>query len=107
MFSPAAGTVSGGGATGGPDLSISAKITNGGLTKAGAGILELTGNNDYTGGTIVNAGTLLANNTSGSGTGTGSVTVNSTGTLGGTGTAGTDAPDARDLSLDRYRAGAC
>jgi len=56
-----------------------------GLIKAGAGTLELTGENTYDGGTTINAGTLLVNNTTGSGTGTGAVTVASGATLGGTG----------------------
>jgi autotransporter-associated beta strand protein len=68
-------------------LSISAQIIapGGALTKAGAGVLELTSNNTYAGGTNVNAGTLLVNNSTGSGTGSGTVMVN-TGTLGGNGT---------------------
>ncbi len=56
-----------------------------GLTKAGSGILELTGANIYVGGTVINGGTLLVNNTGGSGTGEGTVTVNSGGILGGSG----------------------
>ncbi|MCW1923909.1 autotransporter-associated beta strand repeat-containing protein [Luteolibacter arcticus] len=55
------------------------------LLKDGAGILELTNANTYTGATTVNAGTLLANNATGSAAGTGSVTVKSTATFGGTG----------------------
>jgi autotransporter-associated beta strand protein len=59
-----------------------------GLLKGGAGTLELTGNNTYTGGTTVSTGTLMVNNTSGSGTGSGTVSVTSAPgtTLGGTGT---------------------
>ena len=55
------------------------------LTKGGAGTLNLTAANTYTGGTTVNAGTLKVNNTTGSATGTGAVTVGSGATLGGGG----------------------
>jgi fibronectin-binding autotransporter adhesin len=55
----------------------------GGLTKTGAGVLTLSGNNTFTGPTMVGAGTLLVN-----GTGPSSVTVASGATLGGTGTTG-------------------
>jgi len=65
---------------------FSGQVSNGGITKAGAGTLTLTGDNSYGGGTTVNGGTLLVNNTMGSGTGSGAVTVNAGGTLGGTGT---------------------
>lgn len=70
---------------------ISGQITNTvagwGINKTGDGVLELTGNNTYSGNTTVSAGTLLVNNTnpSQSGTGSGSVTVASSATLGGTG----------------------
>jgi autotransporter-associated beta strand protein len=57
----------------------------GSITKAGAGTLELTHANTYTGGTIISAGKLLANNTTGSATGGGAVTVQSGGRLGGNG----------------------
>jgi fibronectin-binding autotransporter adhesin len=57
----------------------------GALTKAGAGVLSLTGANTYGGGTTVSAGTLAANNTTGSATGTGAVTVGASGTLAGNG----------------------
>jgi autotransporter-associated beta strand protein len=69
------------------ELSVSAVITGtgGAVIKAGAGTMELTGANTYTGGTTVNAGTLLVNNTTGSGTGAAAVAVNSTATLGGNG----------------------
>jgi autotransporter-associated beta strand protein len=80
-----------GNGTAATDMSISAQIIGaaGGLTKAGAGALALTGANTYGGGTVVSAGSLFINNTTGSGTGTGSVTVNNSGsTLGGTGTIG-------------------
>ena len=46
----------------GPGLQISGAITgNGGLTKAGAGLLELLGANAYTGTTTVSQGTLEGN----------------------------------------------
>lgn len=61
-----------------------------GLTKFGTGVLELTGTNTFTGGTIVNAGTLLVNNTSGSGTGSAAVAVASGAAIGGDGTIGGD-----------------
>jgi fibronectin-binding autotransporter adhesin len=55
------------------DLSVSAVISNGGLTKAGAGTLTLSGANTYAGATAVNAGTLTVTNDNalgGTGTGT-------------------------------------
>jgi autotransporter-associated beta strand protein len=58
--------------------------TTGALTKIGAGMLELSGANTYTGGTTLNAGGLVINNTTGSGTGTGAVQVNG-GILAGSG----------------------
>jgi len=70
------------------DAKLTGTLSNGGLTKTGAGTLELTGANDYAGGTIVSAGKLLVNNTTGSGTGTGSLTVDAGASLGGSGTIG-------------------
>jgi fibronectin-binding autotransporter adhesin len=52
---------------------------------AAAGRTILSGDNSYSGGTIVNAGTLLVNNLVGSGTGAGLVAVSNNGTLGGSG----------------------
>ena len=69
----------------------------GGLTKAGAGALSLTGASTYAGNTNVSAGTLFANAPralggtgalTSSATGTGTVTVASGATLGGTGGTG-------------------
>lgn len=60
--------------------------TSQGITKTGAGTLDLTyGGNNYRGGTRVSAGTLLVSNLSGSATGSGAVTVEAGGTLGGSG----------------------
>jgi autotransporter-associated beta strand protein len=85
-FNIAAGTVPNGGA----DLAVSAVITDvsggGSVAKAGAGTLQLSGANTYTGGTTVTAGKLLISNTSGSATGSGSLTVGSSGAISGTGT---------------------
>src|SRR5262249_12217795 len=55
----------------------------GGLIKQGAGLLNLAGNNSYTGPTTVNAGALSVNGILAS-----SVTVNSGGMIGGNGTVG-------------------
>lgn len=55
----------------------------GGVTKAGAGVVTLTGANTYTGPTAVNAGTLRVN-----GSVAGAVTVGSGARIGGTGTIG-------------------
>jgi autotransporter-associated beta strand protein len=73
------------------DLRVTGPITSPAantntLTKTGAGALELTGTNTYTGATNVNAGTLLINGNSSAATG--AVTVASAATLGGTGTVG-------------------
>ena len=69
----------------GDTLALSGAINGSGtLTKSGGGILIVSGNNVYIGGTTLTGGTLLINNTLGSGTGSGAVNVNG-GTLGGTG----------------------
>ena len=68
-----------------PDLRISAPIhsltANSGLTKAGPGVLALTGTNTYTGSTLVGAGTLLVHGE----TGTNQTSVLNGATLGGNG----------------------
>ena len=98
----------------GESISLGSALTNSGVggsvvnrvEKTGLGIASLTGNNTYSGGTILSNGTLLVNNTSGSGTGSGAVVVTG-GTLGGTGSiagavtlnGGTLAPGASIESL--------
>ena len=74
--------------TNGQNVTLAANIGSGTstFTKLGGGILTLTGNNGYGGGTTVSAGTLQVGNASGtSATGSGSVTVNSGATLQGAG----------------------
>ena len=101
-FNTQIGSLAGGGVTGGNVILGAATLTVGGnnasptayagvisgtggaLTKIGAGALTLSGDNTYTGGTMVSEGTLLVSNTAGSATGTGPVTVDAA-TLGGTG----------------------
>ena len=77
---------------GGAVLQVDAGVTNlwtgtitgdGGLTKSGGGVLNLTANNTYLGATIVTGGTLRVNGTLSAGGG--AVTV-AAGTLAGTGT---------------------
>jgi autotransporter-associated beta strand protein len=51
-------------------LTGSSAASSGGLEKLGAGTLTLSGNNAYTGGTLISAGTLRLNNASAAGTGT-------------------------------------
>jgi len=63
-------------------------IGNGTLNKTGLGILVLSKNNTYSGGTTISDGTLIVDNgfLNGSATGSGSVTIENGGTLGGDGT---------------------
>ena len=55
--------------------------TNGALTKTGAGILQLSGTNTYTGLTTINAGTLRVGNTAAFGTTAGGVVITSPGQI--------------------------
>jgi autotransporter-associated beta strand protein len=59
----------------------------GSLINNGTGVVTLTGNNSYSGGTTVNFGVLQTDNAT-SGMGTATVTVNSGGAIGGTGVIG-------------------
>jgi autotransporter-associated beta strand protein len=93
-------TQSGSVSSSGSDLRVSAQIVNGGLTKTGTGILEVSGANTYAGGTIISAGTLLVSNSTGSGTGTGAITVTNSGTLKISNSASTDhISDAAAISM--------
>ena len=74
------------------DLLVSAAITKHdntvnqalpGITKAGPGVMAVSGTNTYAGSTLVSAGTLLVNGTHNGG---GAYSVSSAATLGGTGT---------------------
>ena len=56
--------------------TISAVVTNGGITKEGTGILALTGANTYSGPTTINAGQVNINGTSTLGDGTGALNLN-------------------------------
>ncbi|MBP7933465.1 MAG: cadherin-like beta sandwich domain-containing protein [Phycisphaerae bacterium] len=75
-------TIANGGAD--VDCQIGAVTSNGGVTKAGPGTLQLTGANTYAGATTVNAGVLQV-----TGSIANSATTLTAGTFGGTGAAGT------------------
>ena len=73
-------TVVSGTAPGGVDLLVSGVIypfETAGITKAGPGLMELTGANTYNGGTIISGGTLQMGNASALGAVTGALNVNS------------------------------
>ncbi len=66
--------------TNGYSLANSGIISgNGGLIKAGAGTLTLSGSSGYSGGTTINAGTLNVNNANALGNASGALTFNGTG----------------------------
>lgn len=67
------------------EIIISAPVSGGSITKIGAGNLNLSGANTYTGGTTVSAGGLVVRNTTGSGVGTGALTIQSSANLRGSG----------------------
>ena len=52
------------------DMSISANISNGGITKIGLGALLLSGNNSFAGGLTVNSGKVILGSDTAAGTGT-------------------------------------
>ena len=87
------------------DTTISGAITNGGLTKAGASTLTLSGANSYSGGTVVSAGTLVGSSTSLQGPITNDSAIifdqSSTGTFGGSisGTGTLDKQNSGTLTL--------
>jgi len=67
------------GATNGTDLLVSAAITESaasGISKAGAGVMQMSGTNTYTGTTTVSAGTLLVTGLLNSGSYAGNITDN-------------------------------
>jgi autotransporter-associated beta strand protein len=77
-------------ATNGPqtfsgDISGAGQVRRQGATTSAAGTTIFTGNNSYSGGTVISYGALLANNTVGSALGSGVVTVATNGVLGGNG----------------------
>jgi autotransporter-associated beta strand protein len=75
----AARTIQANNGTAGVDARIDGVLSNGSLLKTGAGTLELTGNNTYSGQTQINGGGLLITN--GSALGVGNLSLNSGGVL--------------------------
>ncbi|MEZ5414315.1 MAG: autotransporter-associated beta strand repeat-containing protein [Opitutaceae bacterium] len=71
----------------GGDMTVNSVISGtGGMTKEGAGTVELSSVNTYTGGTTVNDGTLVLSTGGASGTIRGALTINSGGTVEATAT---------------------
>ena len=73
VFNVASGTTSSG-----IDLNVSGAISQwstAGITKSGAGVMELSNNNTYAGGTVINGGTLQIASVNSLGTGGGTVTI--------------------------------
>lgn len=80
------------------DLLVSAVITNGSMTKDGAGTMRVTADNNYTGTTTISGGTLDVG-ADGSLSATTNVTVNTGGTLLLSGTSNTQINDSAGISL--------
>lgn len=67
------------------NATFSGNIMGNSITKVGSGTWTITGNNLYSGGTLISAGKVLVNNTTGRGAGSGNITVSNGAVLGGTG----------------------
>ncbi len=86
------------------DLLVSAAVTKAsgglGITKSGAGTMELSGSNSYTGATTVSAGTLLVTGSLGNS----AISVGSNATVGGSGTIGGNLSFGIDSFFDVFSA---
>ncbi len=81
------------------DMLISAIVSNGSVTKEGAGTLTLSGANTYTGAVLINAGTLKIGSATGLGTTAGGATVADGAVL------DLNGHDGRSRSVDAQRRG--